>query len=83
MNEYEKDLVCAVQIVGRELRNINAGVEWFKSHSNLATKQDLKETESRIIAAIESANPEEISKLIAQLKASADPLKAAVDATQK
>ena len=68
----------------RELtQEIHAGVEWFKSHANLATKQDLKETERRIIAAIGSADPGEAAKLTAELKAATDPLKAAVDAAPK
>jgi len=82
LDQHEKDSATAHAI--RELtQEIHAGVEWFKSHANLVTKQDLKETENRIIAAIGSADPDEIAKLTAELKAASDPLKAAVNAAPK
>jgi len=62
---------------------VQAGLEWFQKHANLATKHDLEETERRIIAAIGSADPAEVAKLTAELKAATDPLKAAVDAAPK
>ncbi len=49
MNEYEKDLISAVRAVSGELK---AGMEWFKSHSGLATKHDLKALENKIMSAI-------------------------------
>ncbi len=82
LGQHEKDSATALAI--RELtQEIHAGVEWFKSHANLPTKQDLKETENRIIAAIGSADPAQVAALTAQLKAASDPLKAAVDAAPK
>lgn len=48
MNEKHHDELLALV---HELRKvIEAGVEWFKSHSALATKADLKEMENRIMA---------------------------------
>ena len=43
------DLVCATREVATELKAI---LEWFKSHHGVATKQDLKETENKIMSAI-------------------------------
>ena len=80
--DNDKDSATAHAI--RELtQEIHAGVEWFKSHANLVTKSDLKETENRIIAAIGSADPAQAAELTAELKAATDPLKAAVDAAPK
>lgn len=48
MNEKHHDELLALV---HELRKvIEAGVEWFKSHSALPTKQDLKEMENRIMS---------------------------------
>ncbi len=74
MNEYEKDLVCAVQVIARELRDISAGLECFKSHSGLANKNDLKEMEKRIMATQ--------SEIAAQLKQFASDLGAVNDGLQ-
>lgn len=42
-------LVCAI---GEHREQIRKEAEWFKSHSGLATKCDLKETENKIMAVL-------------------------------
>ncbi len=71
VNEYEKDLIRAVRDVSGELK---AGMEWFKSHAGLATKNDLREMEKRLMATQ--------SEIAAQLKQFATDLGAVNDGLQ-
>jgi hypothetical protein len=57
--------------------------EWWKAHSILATKQDLQNTERRILDAIAGVGGKDLSKLTNELKASADPLIAALAEQKK
>src|SRR5678815_72093 len=51
-HEHEHKLSPEVQAINRLTEEIKAGFEWFKSHSGLVTKQDLKETERKLMSAI-------------------------------
>ena len=92
MNEYEKELVQAVRMTAAELCEIRSelksGLEWFKSHANLATKQDLAETEKRILDAIASVSRDDpkiaqgLAEATAKLKAHTDALEAGVNAAK-
>lgn len=52
----DRQLSCEISLLTRELHEIlevmRNGIEWFKSHSQLATKCDLKEMECRIMSVI-------------------------------
>ena len=54
--QHEKHLSESISSLAFELRELNelkrAEFEWFKSHHGLATKQDLKEMEHKIMSAI-------------------------------
>ena len=65
-------------------RAINAQTEWFKANVSSATKQDLAESEARIIAAIRKgrATDAELLKLSSEIDASTAPLKEAVKENQ-
>ncbi len=71
MNEYERDLVCAVREISGELKAV---LEWIKSHSGIVTKNDLKEMEKRFMATQ--------TEIAAQLKQFAADLGAVNDGLQ-
>ncbi len=71
MNEYEKDVVCALRDISGELKSV---LEWLKSHANLANKNDLMEMEKRIMATQ--------SEIAVQLKQFATDLGAVNDGLQ-
>lgn len=52
----DDDLSCQISLLTRELHEVlevmRNGIEWFKSHSQLATKCDLKEMETKIMSVI-------------------------------
>ena len=82
---FNSDTARAIDALTKEVK---AGVEWLKSHSDLATKQDLAETEKRILDAV-SAGAHDDPKLVqalaeatAKLKTHTDSLKAGVDAAK-
>ncbi len=64
MNEYERDLVCAVRDVSGELKAV---LEWLKSHANLATKHDLVEMEKRIVMT-QTESAQAIKDITAQIQ---------------
>lgn len=54
--------------------------EWMKAHFGLATKNDLREMEQRLLDAIKGtdAGGKKLTELTAELKSSVEPLKAAI-----
>lgn len=77
-----RDHACSMD---RLTEHLEKEFEWRKAHSDFATKHDLCETECRIIAAIKAVSgggggdAPAIEKATADLKASSDPLAAAVE----
>lgn len=84
---FEEQLLVELRNVASEIHcvhmTINTGLEWLKSHSiGLATKQDLAETERRLLTAIGGASDATLKRLTKELKGPTDSLEAAVKENQ-
>ncbi len=84
---FNKDhCVALAKAIDSLTQAVQAGLDWFKSQADLATKQDLKEMEKRVLDAIESGAHDDpkiaqaLAEATARLKAHTDALDAAAKA---